>query len=82
VSDLSDAVLPLIRTRADVWRWTPIGPDSRCSTGEFEAIIRTHARDRSMAARLQDTAEARAEIGELGRVNRSGRGLPASFELP
>jgi tetratricopeptide (TPR) repeat protein len=29
------------------------------------AIIRTHARDRRMAARLQDTAEALAEIGEF-----------------
>jgi hypothetical protein len=32
---------------------------------DVEAIIRTHARDRKMAAWLQDTAEALAEIGEF-----------------
>ena len=32
---------------------------------DVEAIIRTHARDRKVAAWLQDTAEALAEIGEF-----------------
>ena len=32
---------------------------------DVEAIIRTHARDRKVAAWLQDTAEAPAEIGEF-----------------
>ncbi len=32
---------------------------------DVEAIIRTHARDRGVAAWLQDTAEALAEIGEF-----------------
>jgi tetratricopeptide (TPR) repeat protein len=32
---------------------------------DVEAIIRTHARDRRVAAWLQDTAEALAEIGEV-----------------
>ena len=33
--------------------------------GDVEAIISTHARDRKVAAWLQDTAEALAEIGEF-----------------
>ena len=33
--------------------------------GDVEAIIRTHARDRKVAAWLQDTAEALAEIGQV-----------------
>ena len=32
---------------------------------DVEAIIRTHARDRKVAAWLQDTAEALAEVGEV-----------------
>jgi hypothetical protein len=32
---------------------------------DVEAIVRTHARDRRVAAWLQDTAEALAEIGEI-----------------
>ena len=32
---------------------------------DIEAIIRTHAKDRKVAAWLQDTAEALAEIGEI-----------------
>jgi tetratricopeptide (TPR) repeat protein len=35
---------------------------------DVEAIIRTHARDRKVAAWLQDTAEALAEIGEFDRA--------------
>jgi len=33
---------------------------------DFDAIIRTHARDRRVAAWLQDTAKAFEEIGEIG----------------
>ena len=32
---------------------------------DIDAIIRTHARDRRVAAWLQDTAEAFEEIGEI-----------------
>lgn len=35
---------------------------------DIEAVIRTHARDRRVAAWLQDTAEALAEIGEIDLV--------------
>ncbi|MEP6527083.1 MAG: DUF6880 family protein [Nocardioidaceae bacterium] len=35
---------------------------------DIEAIIRTHSRDRKVAAWLQDTAEALAEIGEFDRA--------------
>jgi tetratricopeptide (TPR) repeat protein len=35
---------------------------------DVEAIIRTHARDRKVAAWLQDTAEAMAEIGDFDRA--------------
>ena len=41
----------------------------RSATGRFDrdidAIIRTHARDRKVAAWLEDTAEAFEEIGEI-----------------
>ncbi len=35
---------------------------------DVDAIIRTHARDRKVAAWLQDTAQAFEEIGEIGEI--------------
>mgnify|MGYP003339371487 CR=1 FL=1 len=40
---------------------------------DIEAIIRTHARDRRVAAWLQDTAEAFEEIGEIDLLEAEGR---------
>lgn len=36
---------------------------------DIDAIIRTHAKDRKVAAWLEDTAEALEEIGEIGEID-------------
>jgi hypothetical protein len=68
------AGLAPIPADAERWNW----PDSHARFAlehnaqrlavldrDVEAIIRTHARDRAVAAWLQDTSEALAEIGEI-----------------
>lgn len=51
-------------------RWVLDWNDRRLAVldRDVEAIIRTHARDRKVAAWLQDTAQAFAEIGDVQRV--------------
>lgn len=48
-------------------RWVLQWNDRRLAVldRDVEAIVRTHARDRKVAMRFQDTAEALAEIGEI-----------------
>jgi hypothetical protein len=58
---------PLDHTPYRHERWVLEWNDKRLAVldRDIDAIIRTHARDRKVAAWLQDTAEAFAEIGEI-----------------
>lgn len=50
MSDLADAVLPLIRTRADLWRWSVANAHGRQM---HEAVdVLEAAKDRAPAERL------------------------------
>ncbi len=68
---LADDVLPLVRTRSDVPAGTPrthTDPNSTplwtCWSRQRQPLA-AHSRDHAVAAWLQDTAEALAEIGKF-----------------